>query len=78
MKYQLRAAEGAKAQAASAELPDRFAAEMWARDWVLAHPDGAASYVLEGGDLTWTLFRTHAGQWYLTSATERPAHRAAA
>lgn len=66
MKYNLRA-ESSPQNLASAELADNFAAENWAKDWVKAHAE-LDVYILQSGDgrFAMRVFRTKAGQWYLT------------
>lgn len=67
MNYKLRASEGSSKDVASADLADGFAAETWAREWVKANATESA-YRLEGSDGNFVrlLFKTDAGQWYLT------------
>jgi hypothetical protein len=52
---------------AKAKLSDNFAAERWAKDWVRQHAR-EERYVLErdDGGFAEILFKTNAGQWYLT------------
>ena len=69
MNYQLRALEGSTEDVASADLPDHFAAETWAREWV-KNNGVQGSYLLQSSDghFARRVFRTNAGQWYLTPA----------
>ena len=63
MQYHIRTEGGERA--ASTDLVDNFAAEMWAMDWLHASAKERA-YVLERADggFAMTLFQTDAGQWY--------------
>jgi hypothetical protein len=66
VKYQLRPTEGSNQIAASADLPDPFAAQTWAREW--AQQNAAhTSYRLEStdGGPPALVFRTDYGQWYV-------------
>lgn len=73
MKYELRVSGGSKEIVATAEQADHFAAEAWARDWVKSKA-AQDSYRLEAveGDFCRLLFKTEAGQWYLTPAQRDP------
>lgn len=66
MNYVLRADDSSQ-RFAEATLPDNFAAERWARDWVRENAK-QDRYVLErdGGGFAQTVFKTVGGQWYLT------------
>ena len=68
MKYELYEGD-ATAAAAVTDLEDNFAAETWAKGWVR---DNAKTdrYTLRrtDGALTLSIFRTQAGQWYMTPA----------
>lgn len=70
MRYQLRPSRGSSEAVAEAELPDHFAAETWARDWVLANATDD-SYRLQSADggFSRIVFKTNHGHWYLTPAT---------
>jgi hypothetical protein len=65
MHYVLRTSENQ--QIANAELPDNFAAERWAKTWVQQNGT-LEEYRLEreDGNFAHRLFKTRAGQWYLT------------
>lgn len=67
MKYTLRPEASHDKTAASAELSDGFAAERWAKSWVNENARSDA-YTLESDDgrFAMRVFRTKAGQWYLT------------
>jgi hypothetical protein len=68
MQYALKPATATSAEPAmSAELADNFAAESWAKTWAKSNAQSDA-YTLErvGGGFKARLFRTIAGQWYLT------------
>lgn len=64
----------------TAELNDNFAAENWAKDWLKANAKGD-TFCLERDDGAWSMivFRTQAGQWYLTpnQVIPQPAQLAA-
>jgi hypothetical protein len=68
MKYALYEGPGRRGQPQWAgEFSDKFSAESGAKNWVKAH--GAADrYTLESedGSLAMSVFRTQAGQWYMT------------
>ena len=72
MKYEL--CEGdAKGDRVVADLEDNFAAEAWARSWVRenAKTDRYSLRRADGG-AAMSVFRTQAGQWYLTPAPTLP------
>lgn len=70
MHYELRTTEGSRDVVATADLPDQFAAENWAKDWVRGN-DAQGEYLLQGkgGDFRRSLFKTQSGHWYLTPAS---------
>ncbi len=66
MKYELYEGD-TNGNAVAAELEDDFAAESWAKGWV--RQNGKSDrYTLRRADggLALAIFRTNAGQWYLT------------
>ena len=66
MNYQLRPSEGSSENVANADLPDNFAAQAWALEWV-RHNAAHSSYMLEStdGGFSMAVFRTNYGQWYV-------------
>jgi hypothetical protein len=68
MKYELYEGD-TKRDAVVADLEDNFAAETRAKRWVRENAKGDR-YTLRRADgaLTLSIFRTQAGQWYLTPA----------
>lgn len=68
MKYNLYEGNAKSGPAViSGDFEDSFAAERWAKEWVQSNAKGD-TYTLEsdGGGPAMTVFRTQAGQWYLT------------
>lgn len=68
MKYALYEANTkAGGERLTGEFEDNFSAESWAKGWVGANAKGD-NYTLEreDGGLAMSVFRTQAGQWYLT------------
>lgn len=72
MKYELYEGD-AKSDAVVADLEDNLAAEAWAKNWVRqnAKTDRYRLRRADGG-AAMSVFRTQAGQWYLTPAPELP------
>lgn len=68
MKYELYDGDAkSDGEVRSADLADNFVAETWAKDWVRANAT-SDFYTLERADggLSMAVYRTTAGQWYLT------------
>lgn len=67
MDYRLYAGTAKASSAlATAEFPDDFAAEKWARNWASSNGHGDDFFIdRQDGNYSARLFRTIAGQWYI-------------
>lgn len=68
MKYHLHEEGNGVHPLATQDLADDFAAERWAKDWAASRDGATDAFRLarEDNRFAMRVFRTKAGQWYMT------------